>query len=169
VEIIDNFLPEDQFNIIRKTMFDEWDFAWFFTPGQSYVGQPDRFMFNHVIVSMERGINSHHFDMFDPVLKKLGAYRLYRMKANLTLRTDEHEAGGFHVDGFDKDFGYPDTALTAVYYINTCNGYTEFKTGEKVKSVANRMLIFNSELEHQGVSSTDELRRVLINFNYNEE
>lgn len=169
MEIIDNFLPEDQFNIIRKTMFDEWDFAWFFTPGQSYVGQPDRFMFNHVIVSMERGINSHHFEMFEDVLKKLGAYRLYRMKANLTLRTDEHEAGGFHVDGFDKDFGYPDTALTAVYYINTCNGYTEFKTGEKVKSVANRMLIFNSELEHQGVSSTDELRRVLINFNYNEE
>ena len=150
-------------------MFDEWDFAWFFTPGQSYVGQPDRFMFNHVNVSMERGINSHHFEMFEDVLKKLGAYRLYRMKANLTLRTDEHEAGGFHVDGFDKDFGYPDTALTAVYYINTCNGYTEFKTGEKVKSVANRMLIFNSELEHQGVSSTDELRRVLINFNYNEE
>ena len=169
MEIIDNFLPEDQFNIIRKTMFDEWDFAWFFTPGQSYVGQPDRFMFNHVIVSMERGINSHHFEMFEDVLKKLGAYRLYRMKANLTLRTDEHEAGGFHVDGFDKDFGYPDTALTAVYYINTCNGYTEFKTGEKVKSVANRMLIFNSELEHQGVSSTDELRRVLINFNYNQE
>ena len=169
MEIIDNFLPEDQFNIIRKTMFDEWDFAWFFTPGQSYVGQPDRFMFNHVIVSMERGINSHHFEMFEDVLKKLGAYRLFRMKANLTLRTDEHEAGGFHVDGFDKNFGYPEGSLTSVYYINTCNGYTEFKTGEKVESVSNRMLIFDSELEHQGVSSTDELRRVLINFNYNEE
>ena len=60
MEIIDNFLPEDQFNNIRKTMFDEWDFAWFFTPGQSYVGQPDRFMFNHVIVAIKEGINSHH-------------------------------------------------------------------------------------------------------------
>ena len=133
------------------------------------MGQPDRFMFNHVIVSMDRGINSHHFNMFDPVLKKLGTYRLFRMKANLTLRTDEHEAGGFHVDGFDEDNGYPEGSLTAVYYINTCNGYTEFKTGEKVKSVSNRMLIFDSELEHQGVSATDETRRVLINLNYNEE
>tara|TARA_B100001250_G_scaffold152279_1_gene130733 strand:+ start:682 stop:1191 length:510 start_codon:yes stop_codon:yes gene_type:complete len=169
VEIIDNFLPEDQFNIIHKTMFDEWDFAWFFTPGQSYMGQPDRYMFNHVIVSIDRGINSHHFEMFEHVLKKLGTYRLFRMKANLTLRTDEHEPSGFHVDGFDKNFGYPEGSLTAVYYINTCNGYTEFKTGEKVKSVSNRMVIFDSELEHQGVSSTDETRRVLINFNYNQE
>ena len=162
MEIIDNFLPEDQFNIIYKTMFEEWDFEWFFTNGQSYVGQPDRYMFNHVMVSIERGINSHHFEMLDPVLKKLGAYRIFRVKANLTVRTNEHEPSGFHVDGFDN-------SLTSIYYINTCNGYTEFKTGEKVKSVSNRMIIFDSELEHQGVTCTDNKRRVLINFNYNQE
>ena len=104
--------------------------------------------------------------MFKPILSKLGAYEIFRIKANLTLGTKEHEPSGYHIDGFDKNHGYPENSLTAVYYINTCNGYTEFKTGEKVKSVSNRMLIFNSELEHQGVTSTDETRRVLINFNY---
>jgi len=169
VEIIDNFLPEDQFNIIYKTMYEEYDFEWFFTDGQNYPNEPDKFMFNHVIVAIKEGINSHHFEMFDPVLKKLGAYRIFRVKANLTVKTKEHEPSGFHVDGFDKAHGYGDNSLTSIYYINTCNGYTEFKTGEKVKSVSNRMVIFDSELEHQGVTCTDDKRRVLINFNYNQE
>ena len=55
---------------------------------------------------------------------------------------------------------------TATYYLNTNNGYTELKTGEKVESVENRMLVFDSNIEHQGVTCTDEKRRVLINFNY---
>ncbi len=167
MEVIDNFIPEDQFNTIYKTMYEEHDFEWFFTDGQTYPGQPDKYMFNHVIVAIEEGVNSYHFDMFDPVLQKLGAYRIYRIKANLTLKTEEHEESGFHVDGFDKRNGYPDGSLTAIYYINTCNGYTEFITGEKVESVSNRMVIFNSDLSHQGVSTTDHKRRVLINFNYN--
>ena len=69
MEIIDNFLPEDQFNIIYKTMYEEYDFEWFFTDGQNYPNEPDKFMFNHVIVAIKEGINSHHFEMFDPVLK----------------------------------------------------------------------------------------------------
>ena len=169
MEEIDNFIPEDQFNIIYHTMYEEHDFEWFFTDGMIYKDQPGKFMFNHVIVSIQRGVNSYHFDMFDPVLKKLGAYRIFRVKANLTVMTKEPEPGGFHIDGFDEDNGYPEGSLTAVYYINTCNGYTEFKTGEKIKSVSNRMVIFDSKTEHQGVSATDEKRRIVINFNYNQK
>jgi len=169
MEVIDNFIPEDQFNIIYHTMYEEHDFEWFFTDGMIYKDQPGKFMFNHVIVSIQRGVNSHHFDMFDPILKKLGAYRIFRVKANLTVMTEEPEPGGFHIDGFDEDNGYPEGSLTAVYYINTCNGYTEFKTGEKIKSVSNRMVIFDSKTEHQGVSATDEKRRIVLNFNYNQK
>ena len=57
-------------------------------------------------------------------------------------------------------------STTAILYINTNNGYTKFKKGGKVKSVANRMLIFDSQLEHAGVTCTDALRRVVVNFNY---
>ena len=55
---------------------------------------------------------------------------------------------------------------TAVFYINTNNGWTEFKKGGKVKSVANRIVIFDSKLEHSGVTCTDENKRVVMNFNY---
>ena len=50
--------------------------------------------------------------------------------------------------------------------MNTNNGWTEFKKRGRVKSVANRAVIFDSNLEHRGVTCTDANRRVLINFNY---
>ena len=50
--------------------------------------------------------------------------------------------------------------------INTNNGYTEFENGEKVKSVANRLVMFPSNFEHRGVTQTDEQTRIMINFNF---
>ena len=36
----------------------------------------------------------------------------------------------------------------------------------KIKTVANRLVIFDPELEHAAFSLTDEKSRVVINFNY---
>ena len=49
--------------------------------------------------------------------------------------------------------------------MNTNDGYTEFENGHRVESVANRVVIFDSNIKHTGVSCTDEKRRVVINFN----
>ena len=38
--------------------------------------------------------------------------------------------------------------------------------GDKVECVENRMVIFDSNLKHEGVSCTDQQRKVVINFNY---
>ena len=57
-------------------------------------------------------------------------------------------------------------SLTAIYYVNTNNGYTYFEDGQKVESVENRLVIMPSNLPHAGATCTDELRRVVINFNY---
>ena len=59
-----------------------------------------------------------------------------------------------------------DDCITAIYYVNTNNGTTKFKSGKEVESVANRLVIFNSNELHAGSSCTDEHRRCLINFNY---
>ena len=55
---------------------------------------------------------------------------------------------------------------TVAFYVNTNNGYTEFQIGAKVKSVANRAAIFDSNLVHGGHTATDQKTRVMINFNY---
>ena len=56
---------------------------------------------------------------------------------------------------------------TAVFYINTNDGYTEFENGVRVSSVANRVCIFDSNLNHRGTTHSEGgHQRVVVNFNY---
>ena len=50
--------------------------------------------------------------------------------------------------------------------MNNNNGYTLLGEKEKIKieSEANKLVIFNSQIKHCGVSQTDTDRRVVINF-----
>ena len=56
--------------------------------------------------------------------------------------------------------------MTGIFYLNSNNGSTVFKSGEEVQSQANRLVLFDSQLEHSGTSCTDERRRVVLNINY---
>ena len=56
--------------------------------------------------------------------------------------------------------------MTAIYYVNTNNGYTRFKNENKIPSEQNKLIIFNTETEHSGTTCTDEPCRIVINFNY---
>ena len=61
----------------------------------------------------------------------------------------------------------PDNAKTSLLYINTNNGYTEFETGEKVSSVANRLVTFPNNLYHTGTTNTcDEPFRCVVNIDW---
>ena len=55
---------------------------------------------------------------------------------------------------------------TGILYINTCNGYTKFENGKKVKSVENTYVEFDSTLKHTGTTCTDTDRRLVLNINY---
>ena len=83
-----------------------------------------------------------------------------RVKANLNPRTVENkQLGQYHSDyGFDCE--------TAIFYVNTNNGWTQFEDGTKVNSVANRLVTFPSHMKHVGFSCTDQEVRVVINLNY---
>ena len=83
-----------------------------------------------------------------------------RIKANVHARTHKIIEHGLHID-----FQHPEME-TAIYYVNTNNGYTMFENGTKVESVANRLVVFPTEMFHSGTTCTDEPRRVVINFNY---
>ena len=89
---------------------------------------------------------------------KVDEKKLHRIKAILTTKTPTHRFSGYHIDYKDM--------TTVAFYVNTNNGYTEFQKGAKVKSVANRAAIFDSNLVHGGHTATDQKTRVMINFNY---
>ena len=92
--------------------------------------------------------------------KKIGALR--RIKVNLEPCIPEKVYSDFHVDCPD---GHPDMNV-GIYYVNTCNGYTEFEDGSKVESVKGRFVEFPNKIKHRGVSQTDTKYRIVINFNW---
>lgn len=165
MNIIDNFLPEEQFRVVQSVMMGD-NFPWYWIPNITYPdSQNERNgQFTHAFFIENKGKQSDMYPLLNPIIAKLygsSSGVIYRVKANLNPREDKHyQLGAYHVD-------YPIQCKTAIYYINTNNGHTKFIHDDIiVPSVENRMVIFNSNLEHVGVCCTDEKTRVLINFNY---
>ena len=65
--------------------------------------------------------------------------------------TNQILIGGYHCKYVVTDV----PIYTAILYLNTNNGYTTFEGGFNVRNVANRLLIFPSQLYYGTVSCTD--------------
>ena len=168
MEVIDNFLSEYQFGQISNVIFSK-EFTWHFHDGivVRNHGHDGQCQFTHATFDISHGgILTNYYSLFDIVQQKLRVSRLDRIKSNLNPKTVFHRKGGYHTDQRHPREGYPLHQKTAVLYLNTSNGWTEFKKGGKVKSVANRIVIFDSNTEHTGVTCTNDKRRVIVNFNY---
>jgi len=86
------------------------------------------------------------------------------MKANLYPGQNTITEHNTHID-YEKD-GKCLPNISAIYYVNTNNGYTEFKNGEIVNSVQNRLVSFPTHMSHRAMGQTDKDRRIVLNFNY---
>ena len=175
ISIQENFLPEERFDALRDVI-TALEFPWFFTPTtvdplidkESTTG-----LFAHTIYHKSVP-TSELFQSFYPILDQMDVSILMRIKMNLQPRLPKPDYATFHIDtdGYEKDIQLEWT--TSILYMNTNNGYTEFKNSddmriERIGSVANRLVSFPSHLEHRGVSQTDAQTRILINFNYLKE
>ena len=154
-ELIDNFLePKDLKKI--QDLFLGRKIAWNCSDGIVLPGD-GAFQFIHVLYS-NYAPASPFFNELAPIWQKIDPCSIVRSKANLTMKTVEHDKSAYHSD--------VDNCITAIYYVNTNNGYTEFQNGMKVASIENRIVIFDSNEKHRAVTTTDTARRVVINFNY---
>ena len=157
LQVIDNFLPLYHFKEIRSIILGrESSFPWYWSDQICYDGDPF-FQFYHSFYNQKTG-ESKSYSLLNIFNSELRIRKPWRVTASLTSRTVFNRKTGYHID-------YPNIR-TAIFYLDTNNGYTKFKKHGKVKSIENRIVIFNSNLEHQGVTCTDEKRRVVINFNY---
>ena len=157
LRVIDNFLPSYQFKeILNIIMGKDSSFPWYWSDQICYEGDPF-YQFYHLFYNEKTG-ESKSYSLLNIFNSKLQIRRIRRVAASLTSRTVFNRKTGYHID-------YPDIR-TAIFYLNTNNGCTKFKGHGKVKSVENRIVIFDSNLKHQAVTCTDEKRRVVINFNY---
>ena len=154
-ELIDNFLEPKYLKKIQD-LFLGRKIAWNCSDGIVLPGD-GAFQFIHVLYS-NYAPASPFFNELAPIWQKIDPCSIVRSKANLTMKTVEHDKSAYHSD--------VDNCITAIYYVNTNNGYTEFQNGMKVDSIENRIVIFDSNEKHRAVTTTDTARRVVINFNY---
>lgn len=74
-----------------------------------------------------------------PIVEKLSIASLIRIKVNFYPRTEEMKIHAAHKD-------YPFDHNGALFYVNSCDGYTVLEDGTKIESIANRVLVFNGVL-----------------------
>lgn len=154
---IDNFLSEEDFIPLKDTL-NSFNFPWYFNDEICYEGD-GLCQFTHTF--FEESTRSPHSDFYPLVecfLDKLEVKELLRIKANLNVKTHIPIQTGYHID-------HPDLT-TAVFYLDTNNGGTELNKTTFVESVANRIVIFDSNIQHTGVTCTDQKKRIVLNFNY---
>ena len=157
IEIIDNFLPEEEFKSIQSLLLGE-QFYWFYQRGRTS-DDDGLYLMLHMFYQPEVGENSDYLPMWNTFMNKVEAKKCTRIKANLTFKTPTIEPAQYHIDYADMK--------TAIFYINTNNGYTEVKSGVRVSSVANRVCIFDSNLKHRGTTHSEgDQQRIAVNFNY---
>ena len=155
-ELIDNFLGPDEFKELQD-LFLGYKISWNCCNGVVLPGDGD-YQFVHVLYN-NYAPASPFFSNLSPIWQKIDPVSIVRSKANLNMKTPTHVESAFHSD--------VDNCITAIYYVNTNNGYTEFESnGMKVERIENRIVIFDSNEKHRAVTTTDTARRVVINFNY---
>jgi len=157
MKITKNFLNTTAFKNIEKMFFSYPNyFPWYLGPGKSFPGD-GCLQFVHLFFDKEK-INSDHFKTLEPILERLKPKTLIRIKANLLGKTPTVTEHAYHTDFRDCE--------TAIFYINSNNGYTKFKNGKIIKSEKNKLIQFNSNIEHGGSTCTDTNTRIVINFNF---
>ncbi len=156
IEIIDNFLPEKEFMSIQSLLMGH-EFFWYYAVGSAF---PDdgQYHMAHVFYQPDIGLNSEYCRIWKSMMEKINVSSIERIKSNMTFQTSKPVPSGYHSDELGSK--------TGILYINTNNGCTEFENGVRVKSVANRYLSFDTPLIHRAISCTDEVRRIVVNFNY---
>jgi len=159
-KIVDNFLPTEDFKAIQNIFLTkDGEFPWYFIESVSGLSDDTDCYFEHHFYDMCT-VHSNWFEAIKTfILPRMDMMSLIRCKANLFPQTKELHRYKMHTDQDTPHKG-------AVYSLNTCNGFTVLEDGTEIKSVANRMLFFDSSELHGSTSCTDANRRVNFNFNF---
>ena len=159
-KVIDNFLDKEDLKQLQN-VYDHMLFPWFFcdTITNSGEKQNELFYLIHVLYAEDKP-NSSYFDMIiKPFLKNKFWNSLIRVKLNNYPNQNRFVENTPHID-----YGYKHKG--ALFCLNTCNGYTKMYDGKKINSVENRMIFFDPTKSHASTNTTDQNKRVNINFNY---
>ena len=160
-EVIDDFLPEEEFSFLFNKISSP-DFPWYYQANTIDLSDnPNKekfFYFTHNIVN-ESKVNSPYFEYFQEIIKILEIKYIMRIIVNLTpslpkvVQEIEHE-----------DYIFPHKG--ALLYLNTNNGPTVLEDGTKIDSIRNRLLKFDTSRPHSASRCSDQKVRLNTILNY---
>jgi hypothetical protein len=164
--VVDDLLPREELTKIRNILLCA-DFPWYLTTSIDFATghdeEPDdylnNFQFVHAFLLNNTICSEYYFPKLFPILNIIKPDKLIRIKANLSTVSSERVEHAFHVDT-------DAISTTSIFYVNTNDGVTILEDGTEIKSVANRLLTFDSHIKHKGTTCTNEKVRCLINLNY---
>jgi len=164
INIVDDYLDEKDWKALHTLMCgraeDGHSLPWYMNTSVAFLEgdeDPSHFYFSHMFY-WECEYKSQHVDYIMPILEKMKPRALIRIKANLYPNTHKVIEHAKHKDMTFENNG-------ALYMVNSCDGFTNFN-GEKVESVANRMVFFDPQEWHNSSTTSNTQSRVTINFNY---
>ena len=157
ITIKDKFLDTEKFENICTTLNPKvvpWSYQEVVHEAESLVPDIDNFQFSYTILP-----DTKFYGCLIPLFDKMNMEVHFRVKINLNPKAHKVFEHGYHID-------IPTPSKTAIFYLNTNDGYTAFETGEKVESVANRLVVFDSHIKHTGTTCTNQKARLVLNINY---
>ena len=159
-KIIDNALPQEEFENIRNNILNphfSWNLTTMVTNEEEVLPTHASFYFTHMFWS---GFNTEpQSQMFAPLLNLMECNAIMRIKGNCYPSTPEIITHDKHVD-------YPFPHKGAIFYLNTNNGLTILEDKVEVKSIENRLLLFDPSKPHTSTTCTNTKCRINVNFNY---
>jgi hypothetical protein len=167
MEVYDNFLDESDFRPLYHTVSGT-NLPWFFNT-QVLGNIPDHallkdYQLTHMLYN-NGFIQSQYYQEFHPLVERLNVFSLIRMKLNCNVYAQDSYEHGMHIDIPNPPAGAK--VKTAVFYFNTNDGYTRFESNnQKVESVENRCVIFDSAEKHTGSNPTNSKVRYVANINF---
>jgi len=171
--IIDNFLPEEEFKKLSDFIVFNNKFPLTIDDGVGY--GPNNKDYNEKLEKDFRNwyavhisyINdvpiSNSYDVIAPILSpafnKLEIKSLLKIKTNFYPYTHKIFEHSPHID-------YKFRCGAAVLSLNTCDGFTRLSDGTKIDSIANRVVLFEGNTLHNSSTTSNAKGRWNINFNF---
>jgi hypothetical protein len=163
--VVDDYLDGEAFLRLRAAIESEgfpWQKTFVLWPPPIGLDEAYNVQYVHGFYQRKPGFRheSDRLPVVQPLVERIDPAVLIKVKVNRTLRRERQVVYGLHVDTRRPG------ATTAIFYLNSNNGYTAFEDGRRVESVANRLVTFDATLRHSGASCTDTPERLVLNLNF---
>ena len=98
MKVIDNFLPQDQFDLLQQYFIND-SFIWHLNDSIANKRQGlDQYQFVHTFFDISKPSLQNYSSFLQPLLLKLKPQYILRIKANLRPRTTQGVLSDYHVD-----------------------------------------------------------------------